>query len=251
MFTTCFNGGRFLNIQPIFLWFFTTTLNNHHSVTGAEACNNIITSSSIMLVTKPKVSTPEDAHDRDLQETCWKVKKKEVYTNGSSSLLQRTLLLKCLKCLFSSLAFNLVDILMSPCHTFASFLFIFTAEAELTGSQQTWQSWPETLWETPLLAQACVSWPIRADWVFGRRGLQETGAKTDRGGTQSCSTGQCEKTDALFEHWACESILVLSQNKTMNLKMSIICLLYSSVITIASFSHGATAERQLKDVSLS
>ena len=35
-----------------------------------------------------------------------------------------------------------------------------------------------------MLAQACVSWPIRADWLTGRifrsRGLKETGAKTER-----------------------------------------------------------------------
>ena len=29
-------------------------------------------------------------------------------------------------------------------------------------------------------AQACVSWPIRVDWVFRRRGLKETGDKTER-----------------------------------------------------------------------
>ena len=50
------------------------------------------------------------------------------------------------------------------------------------------------------LAQACVMWPIRADWLIGRRGdLNETGAKTEcRGGIQCCSTGQYQKPNVIF-----------------------------------------------------
>ena len=51
-----------------------------------------------------------------------------------------------------------------------------------------------------LLAQACLCWPTRADWVFGRGDFKETGAKTDRGGIQSSSTGQYEKTELCTGH---------------------------------------------------
>ena len=36
------------------------------------------------------------------------------------------------------------------------------------------------LWLLAVLGQACVSWPIREDWVFKRGGLKEIGAKTER-----------------------------------------------------------------------
>ena len=46
-----------------------------------------------------------------------------------------------------------------------------------------------------MLAQVCVSCPVRADWVFGRAGLKDTGVSV-----QCCSTGQYEKIDEPFEH---------------------------------------------------
>ena len=54
-----------------------------------------------------------------------------------------------------------------------------------------------------VLAQTFVSWPVRADWVLRRGTLRRQELKhsiSDRGGIQSCSTKQYEKTDVMFEH---------------------------------------------------
>ena len=65
-----------------------------------------------------------------------------------------------------------------------------------------------------------------------RLGIQEEGPEgelkqgvSDRGGIQSCSTGHDVETDMVFSTKACKPILVVNQNKRMNLKMSIIRLL--------------------------
>ena len=53
---------------------------------------------------------------------------------------------------------------------------------------------------------------------------KKTGAKTvfqTEGGIQSCSTGQFEKIGVFLSTKACKPILVVTQNKCMNLKMSI------------------------------
>ena len=74
-----------------------------------------------------------------------------------------------------TLTFNSVTVQhhkISPCCTFAYFM----PTASLA---------PKNLFKTAslvVLAQACVSWPIRADLAFRRRGLKETGKKTE------CST---------------------------------------------------------------
>ena len=43
------------------------------------------------------------------------------------------------------------------------------------------QSMPSSLGKNwfGTVAQACVSWPIRVDWMFSRSGLKETGGKTE------------------------------------------------------------------------
>ena len=61
-----------------------------------------------------------------------------------------------------------------------------------------------------VLAQACVSWPIRADCVFVRRGLKKTGAKTGQGEIQCCSNGQNEKNWCVLSTETCKSTLVLT-----------------------------------------
>ena len=65
------------------------------------------------------------------------------------------------------------------------------------------QSWPETRWI--MLAQACVGWPIRADCVFGRRGLKETGVTVRTKG----------HTDIFLSITACKYIRVVTQSKMM------------------------------------
>ena len=53
-----------------------------------------------------------------------------------------------------------------------------------------------------VLAQACVRWPIPADWVSGKGGsLKRQEVKqsvSDRGGIQCCSTGPYERSDVFF-----------------------------------------------------
>ena len=54
-----------------------------------------------------------------------------------------------------------------------------------------------------VLAQTIMSWPIRAYCVLRRGALNRRELKqsvSDRGGIQSCSTKQHEKTDVFFEH---------------------------------------------------
>ena len=71
-----------------------------------------------------------------------------------------------------------------------------------------------------VLAQACASWPIRADWIFRRGGaLKRQELKqsiSDRGGIKSCSTGQYEGTDIFLSIKAYKLILVETQNKVIN-----------------------------------
>ena len=71
-----------------------------------------------------------------------------------------------------------------------------------------------------VLAQASVRWPIRADRVFLKRQEQNQNI-SDGGGIQRCSTGQAVKSDVSLSIKACQHILVITQNKMINLKMSI------------------------------
>ena len=57
-----------------------------------------------------------------------------------------------------------------------------------------------------MLAQACVSWPVRADCVSRMMVLKETGAKTER-------EWAYEKTDVFFEPWSTETYCSSSQNQ--------------------------------------
>ena len=60
------------------------------------------------------------------------------------------------------------------------------------------------------------------DGVWKRQGLKQ--GVSDGGEIQFCSTEQYEK-DAFLSIKACEPILAVTQNESMNLKMSIIWLL--------------------------
>ena len=70
-----------------------------------------------------------------------------------------------------------------------------------------------------VMGQACVSWPIRADWEFGKGGFKETGAKTQlfkqRGDT-------VPQQWTVWENWCVfwalkQPILVVTQNEIVNL----------------------------------
>ena len=88
-----------------------------------------------------------------------------------------------------------------------------------------------------MLGQACVSWPIRADWVFVRGALKRQELKrsvSDRGGIQSCSTGQYEKPDVFLSIKGHTLLLIVTQNIIMYLKISYCYVKY------ISFKLGAT-----------
>ena len=84
-----------------------------------------------------------------------------------------------------------------PCHKFAASL-----------ARENWFS-TAALLLLALLAQACMSWPIREDWVFGRGALKRQELKQSE---RMCFL--CIKE--------CKLILVVIQNKMMNLQMTII-----------------------------
>ena len=105
--------------------------------------------------------------------------------------------------LFSSVTFNM-----------ASGCIHIGSDSELKTRQSRLKTW----WA--VLAQACMSRPITADWVFWRRDLKETGAKksiSDRGWIQSCSTEQYKKTVFWeLKHISIYTVLVVTQNKIIN-----------------------------------
>ena len=61
-----------------------------------------------------------------------------------------------------------------------------------------------------VLAQPCVSWPMEGGWI--QESIKETGAEGEYG--------------VFLSTKACKPILVVSQNKIMNLIMSKICLIW-------------------------
>ena len=78
-----------------------------------------------------------------------------------------------------------------------------------------------------VLAQVCVSWPIRGDWVYVRGGLMETGAKTEcfrrRGNTELHHWTEWENGCVFLSNKESKPILAVTQNKITNLIMNIIC----------------------------
>ena len=106
----------------------------------------------------------------------FKFKRVKVRTKRSSSLPQKTLLLKRLR---SSPAFNSVTFrhhATSPCLTYSTYTYSSASLAHKNVFSMA------ALLSLALLSQVCASWPISADWVFRRRGLKETGAKTETEG---------------------------------------------------------------------
>ena len=81
-----------------------------------------------------------------------------------------------------------------------------------TASLKNWFS-TAALFMLAVLGQACVSWPIRGGWVFRRRSLKETGAKTD-----GFRQRMCFLSIKAYKH-----ILSVTQNKITNLKISRMC----------------------------
>ena len=69
-----------------------------------------------------------------------------------------------------------------------------------------------------MLVQACVSWPILVDWVV-KEPLKRQELK-QRGNTEL--QHRTVVVDSFFAQKACKSILAATQNKTMNLKMSML-----------------------------
>ena len=67
-------------------------------------------------------------------------------------------------------------------------------------------------WE--VLGQACVSWPIRPNWEFGRGGLKEESLSV--GGGYSAAA---EKTDAILRIKTCDLKKIVIQNTIFNLKI--------------------------------
>ena len=115
----------------------------------------------------------------------FKLKSLKSTPNKSFSLPQKTLLLRRL---ISSPTFNSLTSwhhTTSPCHTFA-----------------------------------CVSWPIRGDWVD----LKETTRFRQRGNTE-LQHWELTELKCFLGTKACKPSLVATKNKTLNLKMSIMCLL--------------------------
>ena len=95
-----------------------------------------------------------------------RVEKPKACVSRNSSLPQKTLHLKCLKPLVSSFALDSVTMShhMSPYLTFAQLNTIFM---EANWKLKTRLRQLETHWA--VLAQACVSWPIKGDWISGRQ----------------------------------------------------------------------------------
>lgn len=76
-----------------------------------------------------------------------------------------------------------------------------------------------------MLAQVCASGPIRGEWVFVKRQVPQQSVFRQQGR----STGQREKTNALFDSRACTHIKAVTQVKTMKMKMSVKCAPFSSL----------------------
>ena len=109
----------------------------------------------------------------------------------SSSLLQKTPLLKCP---IISLACNSVTLWhhsRSPC------LHILCLAASL--AYKNWFS-TATLFVISSAGSGMGDLTNQSRPGIQEGGLKETGAETDTGGIQSCSTGQYKKTDVVLEH---------------------------------------------------
>ena len=74
----------------------------------------------------------------------------------------------------------------------------------------------EMRWAGP--ARACESWPIRADWIWWKGDRKETGQRVNRG---AAAIDSLWKIMCFSNIEACKHLLVDTQSKSINLKISV------------------------------